>query len=88
VAKRDPFDRWSGNSVHAWSVSLSAARIGRAYPSIGRLRRIQVTSRDGNGQWQGRVGSMTLVGSKGRTRVSGDTFRSRFGLRSSWFSFR
>jgi len=88
VAKRDPYDGWPGNPVHDWSVALSAATISRAYPSIGRLRRIDVTSRDGNGRWNGRVWSMTLVGSKDRTTVSGDTFRSRFGLRSSWFSFR
>ncbi len=88
VAKKDPYDDWSGNSVHDWSVPLSASTISGAYPSIGRLREIHVTSRDGNGEWKGRVWSMTLVGSKGRTTVSGDTFRYRFGLRSTWFSFR
>ena len=88
VAKKDPYDDWSGNGVHSWSVPLKASTISGAYPSIGRLRTIRVTSRDGNGEWNGRVWSMTLVGSKGRTTVSGDTFRFRFGLRSSWFSFR
>ncbi len=87
-AKEDPYDDWSGNSVHDWSVSLSAAAVSRAWPSIGRLRTIHVTSRDGNGQWNGRVWSMTLVGSRDRATVSGDTFRSRFGLRSSWFRLR
>ena len=88
VAKQDPYDDWSGNYVHDWSVTLSASRISDAYPSIGRLRKIHVTSRDGNGEWNGRVWSMTLVGSKGRVSISGDTFRFRFGLRSTWFSFR
>ena len=88
VAQKDPYDDWSGNGVHDWSVSLAASAISRAYPSIGRLRKIHVTSRDGNGEWNGRVWSMTLVGSKGRQTVSGDTFRFRFGLRSTWFTFR
>ncbi|CAA9327836.1 MAG: SpoIID [uncultured Nocardioidaceae bacterium] len=88
VAKKDPYDNWSGNDVHNWSLSLSASAISRAYPAIGRLRTIRVTSRDGNGEWNGRVWSMRLIGSQGRETVSGDTFRYRFGLRSTWFSFR
>ena len=87
VAQKDPYDDWSGNYLHDWSTSLSASAISRAYPSIGRLRTIRVTSRDGNGEWDGRVWSMRLIGSEGRVTVSGDTFRYRFALRSSWFSF-
>ena len=30
---------------------------------------------------------MTLDGSRNNVVVSGDNFRSRFGLRSSWFKF-
>ena len=86
-AKQDPYDDWSGNTNHDWSVSLTAAAIERAYPSLGRLKQLRVTSRDGNGQWQGRVLSMTLVGGRNSVRLSGDDFRWRFGLRSTWFSF-
>ena len=87
TAKQDPYDDWSGNTVHDWSVPLSASRIAGAYPSIGRLQAIRVTNRDGNGQWQGRVQSMALIGSKSTVRVTGDAFRWKFGLRSTWFSF-
>jgi stage II sporulation protein D len=86
-ARRDPYDDWSGNYVHDWSVKLSAGTIAKAYPSIGTLRRIEVSSRDGNGQWQGRVLAMSLVGSKGTVKLTGDDFRWKFGLRSTWFSF-
>ena len=86
-AQRDPYDDWSGNPVHDWSVRLRAGTVEDAYPALGRLRRIQVTSRDGNGQWRGRVETMVLHGSRGDVRVSGDEFRSRFGLRSTWFAF-
>ena len=87
TAKADPYDDWSGNTVHDWSVSLPASKIAAAYPAIGKLESIRVTSRDGNGQWQGRVLAMSLVGSKSTVRISGDDFRWKFGLRSTWFSF-
>jgi SpoIID/LytB domain protein len=87
VAKADPYDDAPGNGNHSWSVALTASRIQGAYPSLGKLQRIRVTSRDGNGEWQGRVLSMVLVGSKHSVTLSGDSFRSKFGLKSSWFSF-
>ena len=40
----------------------------------------------GGGQWGGRVVSVVLDGSKKNVTVSGGTFASRFGLRSSWFA--
>jgi len=86
-AKKDPYDDWSGNVVHTWSKPLSAGTIENAYPSLGRLQRIRVTSRDGNGEWQGRVVEMVLEGNRHPVHLTGDAFRSRFGLRSSWFAF-
>jgi stage II sporulation protein D len=85
-AKADPYDDYAGNPVHEWTVSLDAERVEGAYPSVGTLRRIQVVRRDGNGQWNGRVWSLVVDGTKGDVTVSGDSFRARFGLRSSWFS--
>jgi stage II sporulation protein D len=87
VAKKDPYDGWSGNSNHSWSVKLTAAAIQQAYPKVGKLQRVRVTSRDGNGSWKGRVLSMTLVGRKGSVTVSGDDFRWAFRLKSNWFTF-
>jgi SpoIID/LytB domain protein len=87
TAKRDPYDGWSGNPVHSWSVQVDDARIERTWPAIGNLTRITVTSRDGNGDWGGRVRSLTLTGSARKVVVSGDTFRSLLGLRSTWVTF-
>jgi len=87
-AKQDPYDGWSGNPVHTWSVGLTDTTLERAFPKVGNLRRIAVTRRDGNGDWGGRVGALTLSGSGGSVTVSGDTFRSVLGLRSSWFTFQ
>ena len=86
-AQRDPYDDWSGNPVHAWKVTLDDRALERAWPRVGDLRRIAVTSRDGNGDWGGRVRSMTISGTRGKVTVSGDTFRSRLGLRSTWVTF-
>jgi SpoIID/LytB domain protein len=87
VAKADPYDGWSGNPNHDWAVVVSDRRIESAWPRIGNLRRIAVVSRDGNGQWGGRVRSLRLVGGKGQLTVSGDTFRWALGLKSTWFTF-
>jgi SpoIID/LytB domain protein len=87
VAKKDPYDGWSGNPNHTWSLRVTAAQIQRAWPKVGRLQRVRVTSRDGNGSWKGRVVSMTLVGRKGSVAISGDEFRWAFGLKSNWFTF-
>jgi stage II sporulation protein D len=86
VAKRDPYDGWSGNPVHTWRETVTTRAIERAYPALGNLRSISVTKRDGNGQWGGRVLAMKLVGSKATRKPSGDDFRSRLGLRSTWFT--
>ena len=48
---------------------------------------IEVTARDGNGDWGGRVTDMAFIGTTGTARVDGDTVRSYFGLNSDWFTF-
>jgi stage II sporulation protein D len=88
AATRDPYDGWAGNPVHSWSLRITDTRIEQAWPRIGNLTRIAVTSRDGNGDWGGRVRSLTITGGKGRIVVSGDTFRSALGLRSTWVTFQ
>ena len=87
TAKADPYDDWSGNPVHSWSERVSDALIEAKWPGIGNLTRITVTRRDGHGEWGGRVGSVTLVGARGRVVVSGDTLRAILGLRSTWVTF-
>jgi stage II sporulation protein D len=86
TAKADPYDGYSGNSVHDWTETLTADRIERAYPAVGTLRRLQVVRRDGNGEWNGRVWTLVLDGTNADVTVSGDSFRSQFGLRSTWFA--
>jgi stage II sporulation protein D len=61
VAKRDPYDgvvTGTANWGHKWSTKVRAGAIERAWPQIGRLQKVKVLARDGNGQWGGRVQSV------------------------------
>ncbi|GAC1439596.1 MAG: hypothetical protein NVSMB55_01500 [Mycobacteriales bacterium] len=62
VAQRDDWDGAVPNPVHSWTASLKASDIEQRYPAIGTLRRIRVTSRDGHGEWGGRVDKVVLEG--------------------------
>jgi hypothetical protein len=87
-ARKDPYDDWSGNPVHDWSITVWDSTFESRWPALGNLRRITVADRDGNGDWGGRVTSLRLVGSRATVVVSGDTMRSILGLRSTWVTFR
>jgi stage II sporulation protein D len=84
VARRDPWDAWSGNPVHTWTRTLTASSIQSEFPSIGTLIGIDVVERDGNGQWGGRIERAVLDGTSGNVTVTGADLRWRFGLRSTW----
>lgn len=94
----DPYDDWKradgapGNSSHNWSVALDVAAIEKAFPAVGDLGAVEVTSRDGSGEWGGRVLKVRLTGVKNGAptvvdNIGGSDFRMRLGLRSTWFTF-
>ncbi len=85
-AQADPYDGWSGNPVHSWSVHVSATTLEADHPEIGRLKDVRVTSRDGHGEWGGRVEQIILDGTLGHAYMTGDDFRALYGLKSDWFS--
>ena len=62
-----------------------ASTIRSKYPAVGRLLRVRVIKREGGGDWKGRVEWLVLEGTKANLTISGDEFRSRFGLKSTWF---
>lgn len=89
VAKQDPYDgvvTGDANWGHAWETTRSAQSIESAWPQIGQLRTLRVLGRDGQGVFGGRVLSVALVGSAGTVSVSGDSFRSALGLKSTWWT--
>lgn len=85
VAKPDPWDGLVHNSGHLWRASVRPARVSRHWPRLGTVLGIAVHRRDGRGDWGGRVLSVTLIGTKSSTRVSGEAFASAMRLRDSWW---
>lgn len=84
AAKQDPYD-----PVRTWTKTLSASTIQKAYSSIGTFISIQVTERTGVGPYsgQGRVAKVKITGTKGSKTVSGGSFKSKFRLKETLFSF-
>lgn len=81
----DDGDAVSSNAAHSWTVSVGVAAIESAWPAIGSYSGIVVKTREGFGEWGGRVLSMRIVGSAGAVNISGDSFRATMGLKSNWF---
>lgn len=68
-----------------WRASIRVTDIEAAYPQLGSLHAIEVTERNGLGEWGGRVRRLALRGSSGTVLLTGLDFRYRLGLRSDWF---
>lgn len=85
VAKPDPNDGYK-NPNATWIKDLSTSTIASKY-GVGNLQSITINSRDGHGDWGGRIQSMTIKGSTKSVTVTGDNFRSTMGLMSTlWTS--
>jgi stage II sporulation protein D len=85
-AKADPYDGVVRSQ--SWSANVSKASIARAWPNVGTVKKLQVTKRDGQGRWGGRVRAVKIIGSKRTLTVTGTTLQYRFGLRSNLFIIR
>jgi len=84
----DEGDSTAGNPAYNWSVSLTGSAISAKYPAIGTFISITFLTRNGLGDMGGRVLTMRLNGSAGTATITGDAFRSAFGLKSNWFTVR
>lgn len=84
VAKADPYDGAVKNSANSWTATLNTTNLDNAR-GIGRFRRLVILSRDGRGDYGGRVLSARLEGDAGTADVTGEQLRGLLGLRSSWF---
>jgi SpoIID/LytB domain protein len=83
-AQPDPWDHYAPD--HNWSAVLTNAAIQTAYPSVGTVTSLVINQRDGNGEWGGRVQSLTLNGTTGSVTVTGTDFRTAMGLKSTWWT--
>jgi len=84
VAKADTYDGAIANNANSWTNDIPVTRIESAWP-IGSYRELRIISRDGHGQWGGRVLQLAIVGSTSTVNVTGEQFRFALGLRSEWF---
>ena len=62
TAKADPWDGATPNPMHTWAATLPVSTLEARYPAVGRLLRLTVTARDGDGQWGGRIKTVVLEG--------------------------
>lgn len=88
AARPDPYEASSDNPNDPWTATITSAQIEKAWPVVSTLVNVSF-SRDGLGaHFGGRVTSVTLTGSLGglptSVKVTGDDFRSRLGLKSTW----
>ena len=74
------------NPNHDWTVTLSDSAIAAAYPAIGAFSSLDVTSRNGDGDFGGRVNQLTLTGTSGSVTVTGSAFAAALNLKSNWFA--
>lgn len=84
----DEGDDTSLNPNYRWSTTLTGSAITAKYPEIGVFDSITVLTRNGLGEWGGRVLSVRISGASGSVTVTGDQFKSKFGLKSNWFNVR
>ncbi|NLA67083.1 MAG: SpoIID/LytB domain-containing protein [Gammaproteobacteria bacterium] len=80
---QDPWDKVS--PVHRWNVKYSRATLQRRLGGWvkGTLRSIAIVKRGVSP----RIVHADIVGSRGKTRVTGPQLRARLGLRDTWVQF-
>jgi SpoIID/LytB domain protein len=81
IAEADPYDTTAVDPNHDWTAQISAASLQAAYPAVGTVQGLQVTSRDGAGDFGGRVLAVQVIGTGGSINVS-----TTLGLRSNYWT--
>jgi SpoIID/LytB domain protein len=92
-SRQDPYDNSTSGDPYLYyrrkvSISALASALG-----LKTITQVAVTSRDGNGTWQGRVLAGYVVGTDGsgaatRLSLSGSDFAAAFGIGTTWFALR
>lgn len=84
-AVQDQGDPLPDNPNYLWHYDVSAKALQDYFPAIGTLTRIDVTGRNGLGQWGGRATEVRLTGTAGTAVTDGDTVNWLLGLGTDWF---
>ena len=82
--KDDPYDGVVRSQ--AWTRTITAKAVAHAYPSVGTVKQLKITDRDGSGRYGGRVLRIEIVGSKSTKTVTGSAFQAKFRMRSSLYA--
>ena len=82
----DAGDAVASNPNRTWTATIPTASVTARYPQLGELQAIDVTARNGLGEFGGRVVTVVLRGTAGSVRLTGNDFRVAFSLRSDWFA--
>lgn len=88
------YDSWTDGTwdpSRLWRVEIPAADLAAMVGSGHQLVRLDITQRDGIGNWGGRVRTAVIRtrapgGASATKTVTGDDIRRRFGLRSTMFT--
>ncbi len=81
----DQGDPLPDNPNYLWHYDVSAKALQDEFPQIGTLTRIDVTGRNGLGQWGGRATEVRLTGTNGTAVTDGDMVNFLLGLGTDWF---
>lgn len=92
VTKPDPYDNaGTGDPYLNWTVNVTASHVA-AYYGLDTVTQIQITAREGGGQWGGLVSTATVSGTSGGVAtsisVSGAGLASAMGLSYRYFYIR
>jgi peptidoglycan hydrolase-like amidase len=91
IAQADPYDNAaSGDPYLNWTVSVPVSQLA-SYYGLRTVTQIEITQRDGNGDWGGRVlaGYVSGVDASGTAQLiatSGYALQAAMGLPHNWFS--
>ena len=92
VAKADPYDdAASGDPYLSWSRSVPVTDLASHY-GLARVSDVQITARDGHGQFGGRVLSAVVDGTDAggtaqHVQTTGFGLQDAMGLMTNWFDF-
>ncbi len=84
AVKADPYDGAVKNAGNTWTATIPARNLDNAR-GIGTFRRLTILTRDGHGDFGGRILTARLEGDAGTATVSGEELRGLMKTKSSWF---
>jgi SpoIID/LytB domain protein len=82
----DAGDAVADNPNYNWAVQIAAGQFEQKWPQIGSLRDVSVTARSNGGPLGGYADQVRISGTSGSVTITGDAFRTAFGLKSRWFA--